>query len=158
MSRPYLGRDVGFGPVPVDAPEGRAVHDLKVWPQHFAALADGRKTFEVRRDDRGFNQGDTLRLREWQPGAARYTGREVTRGVGFLIDAGALGGMGIAPGYCVMALSAARVPDCNAPRRIWLQTEGLSGYWTWADHEVDASDVEYVRADLAAQQQGGHER
>jgi hypothetical protein len=38
------------------------------------------------------------------------------------------------------------------PERIWLQTPpnaAGSWDWTWADHEVDGSDTEYVRADLA---------
>lgn len=43
------------------------IHELKVWPDYFARLADGSKTFEVRKDDRGFQAGDELLLREWDP-------------------------------------------------------------------------------------------
>lgn len=42
-------------------------HDLKVHPQYFAALANGSKPFEARKDDRGYAVGDTLRLHEWDP-------------------------------------------------------------------------------------------
>jgi hypothetical protein len=52
-------------------------HDLKCWPEFFQAILDGRKTFEVRRNDRGFLQGDQLLLKEWQPGSGEYTGREM---------------------------------------------------------------------------------
>lgn len=55
------------------------VHDLKSWPEYFAAIADGTKTFEVRKDDRGFTVGDHIRLREWDPVSEDYTGREVER-------------------------------------------------------------------------------
>jgi hypothetical protein len=41
----------------------------------------------------------------------------------------------------------------SPPERIWLQTPTSDDpcgtiSWTWADHEVDARDTEYVRADL----------
>ena len=42
-------------------------HELKCWPEPFAALSDGRKRFEVRQDDRGFAVGDVLVLHEWDP-------------------------------------------------------------------------------------------
>lgn len=42
-------------------------HDLKIWPQYYARVAEGTKTFEVRENDRGFQYGDTVVLREWDP-------------------------------------------------------------------------------------------
>ncbi len=43
------------------------VHALKCWPEPFAAVRDGRKRFEFRKDDRGFAVGDVLELKEWEP-------------------------------------------------------------------------------------------
>lgn len=43
------------------------VHELKVAAPYFDALVSGAKTFEVRRNDRGYQRGDVLRLREWHP-------------------------------------------------------------------------------------------
>jgi hypothetical protein len=51
-------------------------HDLKCWPDAFAALWARVKRAEFRKDDRGFAVGDLLRFREWSPEAA-YTGRAV---------------------------------------------------------------------------------
>lgn len=49
-------------------------HELKVWPLFFEAIADGRKTFELRDNtDRWFHEGDRLILNEWDPDAERYT-------------------------------------------------------------------------------------
>lgn len=42
-------------------------HELKTWPEPFAAMVDGRKAFEIRRDDRNFAVGDALLLREYEP-------------------------------------------------------------------------------------------
>ena len=50
-------------------------HDLKTLPEFFQAAASGRKRFEIRRDDRGFMEGDTLLLREFD--GLNHTGRSV---------------------------------------------------------------------------------
>ena len=51
-------------------------HELKIWPQFFQAVVDEQKTFEVRKNDRGFSLDDQLWLREWDPNGKLYTGRE----------------------------------------------------------------------------------
>lgn len=42
-------------------------HELKIWPQFYSRVADGSKTFEIRENDRGFQPGDTVTLKEWDP-------------------------------------------------------------------------------------------
>lgn len=42
-------------------------HNLKIWPPYYCRIADGSKTFEVRENDRGFQPGDTVLLREYDP-------------------------------------------------------------------------------------------
>jgi hypothetical protein len=42
-------------------------HVLKIWPQYFCRAEDGSKTFEVRKNDRGFQPGDEVMLREYDP-------------------------------------------------------------------------------------------
>lgn len=43
------------------------IHELKIYPQYYARVADGTKTFEIRNADRGFQFGDEVILREWDP-------------------------------------------------------------------------------------------
>ncbi|MCX2854258.1 MULTISPECIES: ASCH/PUA domain-containing protein [Bacillus] len=70
-------------------------HHLKILPEYFEALKDGRKTFEIRHDDRGFKEGDTLSLNEWQDG---YTGRSIDVHVTYITD------FEQKPGYVVLGI------------------------------------------------------
>jgi hypothetical protein len=52
------------------------IHELKTWPQFMGPIIDGGKPFELRKDDRGFEPGDVLHLREWNPETEKYGPRE----------------------------------------------------------------------------------
>lgn len=86
------------------------LHQLKTWPEQFRAVLDGHKRHEYRKDDRGFQVGDELGLREWDPETQRYTGSFwtyrvtwITRGPDF----------GIPAGYCVMSIAPVPEGDSN---------------------------------------------
>lgn len=61
-----------------------ALHELKTWPAPFEAVLDGKKTYEFRRNDRNFQVGDQLWLREWNNETAQYTGRSATTEVSYI--------------------------------------------------------------------------
>lgn len=67
-------------------------HELKCWPEYFAALLDGTKTFEYRLNDRRFAVGDTLWLREYDPLTLTYTGRDLRFVVTYLLPIGGYDG------------------------------------------------------------------
>lgn len=75
-------------------------HDLKCWPEYYAEVDAGRKTFEIRKDDRGFRVGDVLLLREYEPQSKTYTGRSCRRVVTYVTN------FGQPSGYVVMAIKA----------------------------------------------------
>lgn len=52
-------------------------HELKTWPEPFAAVWRGDKFHEVRKNDRGFTTNDLLVLREYEPETKTYTGRTI---------------------------------------------------------------------------------
>lgn len=84
-TRPELSMTALPGPRPAPEPGGAALrtHELKCWPEYFQAVLDGRKTFEIRRDDRGFGAGDLLLLRECSV-EGHYSGRSLTRTVSYV--------------------------------------------------------------------------
>ncbi|WP_080720041.1 DUF3850 domain-containing protein [Lysinibacillus sphaericus] len=58
------------------------VHELKILPKYFEPVADGIKTFEIRKDDRGYQVGDLLLMKEHENGA--FTGKAVLKEVTYL--------------------------------------------------------------------------
>lgn len=77
-------------------------HDLKCWPEFWDNLVLGRKQFEIRIDDRGFDLWDTLLIREWNPVSHTYSGREIRKRVTYLLR----NWRGIQSGYVIMSLTA----------------------------------------------------
>lgn len=94
-------------------------HILKTHPAYFDAIERGDKTFEVRRDDRGFQKGDVLVLQrtredrthdvDWDPhhkpklGDRMRARKELRRRIGYILTGGQFG---IEPGHVVMQLVA----------------------------------------------------
>lgn len=74
-------------------------HELKTDPAVFQAVLDGVKTYEIRRNDRGFAVGDALVLRETRHSGGmmalgaplEYTGRELTRCISHMLTGPAYG-------------------------------------------------------------------
>ncbi len=91
-------------------------HHLKTWPQFFHAVARGDKTFEVRKDDRAFQAGDTLVLEYFDPAKPQDTlnfamqYEPIERLVTFVLHGGQFG---VEEGYVIMGLSV--TPSYGAP-------------------------------------------
>lgn len=79
-------------------------HTLKTLPCYFDAVTMGEKRFEVRRNDRGFQKGDTIELvrldDKFQNRIDQFAKPLLFR-IGYILQGGQLG---IEPGYCVMQL------------------------------------------------------
>ncbi len=89
-------------------------HVLKTDPEVFQAVLDGVKTFEIRFNDRGFQVGDALHLRETRFTGAEmregkpleYTGRECHRIVSHVLT-----GYGLADGWCCLSFAAPQASE-----------------------------------------------
>ena len=79
-------------------------HDLKIWPGFFQEVESGDKTFELRKDDRGFVSGDTLHLREWDSEKG-FTGPRLTCRVTYVLEGPVFG---LQDGYVILALRDVR--------------------------------------------------
>ncbi|MCA0229867.1 MAG: DUF3850 domain-containing protein [Bacteroidetes bacterium] len=78
-------------------------HELKVHKSYVKLLLSGRKTFEVRKNDRDFQEGDVLILRPWDEKKEEYIGgnTEFYYNVTYVLHGGKFG---IEEGYCVMGI------------------------------------------------------
>jgi hypothetical protein len=74
----------------------QVTHELKIWPEFFEQTRNGRKKFELRQNDRDFQVGDQLLLKEWEPPKSgetyfdddfHYTGRELLVRVDYIMQA-----------------------------------------------------------------------
>ena len=59
-------------------------HSLKILPEYFEAILIGDKTFEIRKNDRIYQVGDKLILKEWKDN--NYTGRILKKEITYILD------------------------------------------------------------------------
>lgn len=62
------------------------VHHLKCWPEYFQAVKSGLKPFEIRLNDRDYQVGDKLFIKEYLPNAELFSGEEMTRTITYITD------------------------------------------------------------------------
>ena len=77
-------------------------HELKTWKKYFAALWEGTKNFELRKDDRNFENGDLLTLKEYDFQKGEYTGREISARVSYKLED--CDAFGLKKGFCILGL------------------------------------------------------
>ena len=86
--------------LPSDTQEtGQKVHQIRLAKPYFDDVANGIKTFELRKNDRGYKKGDILEMMEFADG--KNTGRMVKVLVTYILE----DYTGIEDGYCIMATS-----------------------------------------------------
>lgn len=79
-------------------------HPLKTVNPHFSNVWDGKKTFEVRKDDRGFRVGDYLNLIEYDPTGQTNPNRFISAEVIHILAAADFPD-GVKDGYVVMSIN-----------------------------------------------------
>lgn len=75
-------------------------HELKIHPRYFKDVMLGIKKFEIRLNDRNYQERDNLILKEWNPETNQYTGRQTVRIVSDVFD----NLPGLLPNYVILQL------------------------------------------------------
>jgi len=75
-------------------------HVLKCWRGPFSALVRGDKTFEFRKNDRDYEVGDHLHVREWDHEGEFYTGNTLDFTIPYLLK----DGFGVPEGFAILSL------------------------------------------------------
>lgn len=89
------------------------IHQLKIESNYFEDVASGKKTFEVRKNDRDFRVGDFLALNELTPhpcnekGEHKETGRCCLVYVNYLLDEPGI----CKEGYVVLGIVPCRIVE-----------------------------------------------
>ena len=78
---------------------GQKVHQIRLGASFFEDACSNRKSFELRKNDRGYKEGDILELMEFADG--RNTGRMVRKLVTYILE----DYTGLEDGFCIMATS-----------------------------------------------------
>jgi len=71
---------------PICQDPATTVHRLKTWPKYYKEVIAGRKTFEIRKNDRNFKKGDIVILEEFDPESQKYTGKTSTFRITYLFN------------------------------------------------------------------------
>lgn len=77
------------------------IHDLKICPKYFDDVKRNKKRFEIRKDDRNYQVGDLITLREWDNG--QYTGREI-KNIPIRYILRDVPEYGLKEGYCILGI------------------------------------------------------
>ena len=89
--------------LPSDTQEtGQKVHQIRLAKTYFDDVANGIKTFELRKNDRGYKQGDSLKMLEFKDG--KHTGRTIDVDIIYMLE----DYTGLTEGYCILGI---RVTD-----------------------------------------------
>jgi len=109
-------------------------HELKCWPGPFADVVAGLKTYEVRKNDRGFKEGDVLWLRCWSREDGYNFGRSVEVDVTHITT-----GWGLPEGICVLGIKL-RAPVIDANTMETTPTEATSGELDALQEQLGSED------------------
>ena len=84
------------------------VHELKIWHKYCIQIVLGYKTFEIRKNDRNYQVGDILHLKETNDDTDEYTGFEMFVIVKYIHE-----GLGLQEGYICMAFKTVEIKQSN---------------------------------------------
>ena len=73
-------------------------NEVKLAAMYYDDVKDGKKTFELRKNDRNYKEGDKLHMLEFKDG--RHTGRTISADIVYLMEEYT----GLTEGYCILGI------------------------------------------------------
>lgn len=83
---------------------GHKIHTVKCWPEYFDAIKDGRKTFDLRVDDRDYQVGDDMVQEEFKVHIGTYSGREFRCKITYVARGEQFERFGLKPGFACLGI------------------------------------------------------
>lgn len=83
----------------------KKVHDVKLGTTFFDDVKTGRKTFELRKNDRGYKEGDIIVMHEYKDGTT--TGRTIEKKIVYMLE----DFTGLEDGYCILGLGKVKAGE-----------------------------------------------
>lgn len=84
--------------LPSDRKTEKQEHEIKLAASYYEDVANGRKCFELRKNNRRYKVGDGLKMLEYKDG--RYTGRKIEADIVYIMEEYS----GLEEGYCVLGI------------------------------------------------------
>lgn len=83
---------------------GIKVHELKIYHKYMIKIINRLKTFEIRKNDRDYKEGDILQLKEIEDDIDEYTGYEIFVKIEYIHK-----GLGMENNYICMAIKEVKI-------------------------------------------------
>jgi len=80
----------------------KKVHALKTHPEFFQAIIQRKKTFEIRKNDTDFKEGEIVMLEEYDPIEKEYTTDAILFVISYILDGGQFG---LEEGFCAIGFN-----------------------------------------------------
>ena len=86
--------------LPSDGKADHKTHDIKIASSYYEDIISGKKKFELRKNDRGYKVGDSLKMLEFADG--KHTGRTIDADIIYMLE----DYTGLEEGYCILGIDA----------------------------------------------------
>jgi Protein of unknown function (DUF551). len=119
-------------------------HNLKIWPEYYAAVCAGDKRAELRWNDRDYQTGDILDLCEWDPNEEAFTGEFISVAVTHVAELGQW-----MPGYVLLSIALASLeaePVCVIDQSNLDYLKSGSDADVWPASRTEMGDVLLYRS------------
>ncbi len=84
--------------LPSDGEKEQKIHEIKIAASFYDDVTSGRKRFELRKNDRDYKKGDSIKMLEFKDG--RHTGRTIDADIIYLLE----NYTGLEEGYCILGI------------------------------------------------------